>query len=57
MQDVQFFVMKEAIIQGCYHIKYHRIFVTNFFIVFITLNGPSVIAGIDDFLKGIKNAV
>ena len=37
--------------------KYHRIFITGLFIAFITLNGPSAIAGIDDFLKGIKKAV
>ena len=37
--------------------KYHRIFITGIFIAFIMLNGPSAIAGIDDFLKGIKKAV
>ena len=37
--------------------KYRRIFITGLFISFITLNGPSAIAGIDDFLKGIKKAV
>ncbi len=37
--------------------KYHRIFITGLFIAFITLNGPSAIAGIDDFLKGIKKAI
>jgi len=37
--------------------KYHRIFITGLFIAFITLNGPSAVAGIDDFLKGIKKAV
>ena len=37
--------------------KYHRIFITGLFIAFITLNGPPAIAGIDDFLKGIKKAV